>query len=204
MPREPRIGALAAGLLLGMEIPAIKEKFTDTEWQLYQPMLAAPALQTSSMGRLFDAVASLVLGIDKTSYEGEAAMLLEAAARPDSGLASAPATTSDYKFPLESFQADLFRAILRDLENSVSSREIALKFHYSLVNLIRQEAEKLGVMKLAFSGGVFQNSLLVELILKELGTDFDLYFHKQLSPNDENISFGQLAWYTMHENQLSQ
>jgi hydrogenase maturation protein HypF len=93
--------------------------------------------------------------------------------------------------------------MLQDLERGISSSQIALKFHYSLVNLIRQEAEQRKVSLLAFSGGVFQNSLLVELILKELSNDFELYFHQQLSPNDENISFGQIAWYTMHENQLS-
>lgn len=204
MPREPRIGALAVGKLLGEEIPEIANKFTDAELQLYQPMLASPTLQTSSIGRLFDAVASLVLGIDKTSYEGEAAMMLEAAALSAAGTGSAPETVNnDYLFPIENYTVDLFSAILKDLRNGLSTTTIALKFHYSLVTLIRQVAKAKKAKKMAFSGGVFQNSLLVELILEELSGDFKLYFHKQLSPNDENISYGQLAWYTLHEKQLS-
>ncbi|MDX5419802.1 MAG: hypothetical protein LPK09_11350, partial [Hymenobacteraceae bacterium] len=50
------------------------------------------------------------------------------------------------------------------------------------------------INKIAFSGGVFQNSLLVDLIAEKMSADFDLYFHKELPPNDECISYGQLAW----------
>jgi hydrogenase maturation protein HypF len=204
MPREPRISALAISNLLGEKTPEIHSKFNNTEWQLYQPMLAEPTLQTSSMGRLFDAVASLVLGTDKISFEGEAAMMLEAAAQSafEKENGNRVSSNNSYDYPLDNFQLNLFNSILDDIKSGTSNPEIALKFHYSLVNLIRQEAEKLQVRKLAFSGGVFQNSLLVALILKELSSSFDLYFHKQLSPNDENISYGQIAWYTMHEKQL--
>jgi hydrogenase maturation protein HypF len=52
-----------------------------------------------------------------------------------------------------------------------------------------------GIKHLAFSGGVFQNALLTDLILKRLGNNYKMYFHKQLSPNDECIGFGQLAYH---------
>jgi hydrogenase maturation protein HypF len=46
--------------------------------------------------------------------------------------------------------------------------------------------------RLAFSGGVFQNAVLVDLLIHHLSKDFTLFFHKELSPNDENIAFGQM------------
>jgi len=51
------------------------------------------------------------------------------------------------------------------------------------------------VKKVAFSGGVFQNQWIIELVLSFMNDDFELYFHKHLSPNDENVSFGQLMYY---------
>jgi hydrogenase maturation protein HypF len=65
------------------------------------------------------------------------------------------------------------------------------------MKLIWLLAEKLKIKHIAFSGGVFQNGLLVDLILIHLKKDFDLYFNKDLSPNDENISFGQLMFYNI-------
>ena len=59
--------------------------------------------------------------------------------------------------------------------------------------LIKTVAEQEAIRKVAFSGGVFQNSLLVDLLHHYMGDQFSLYFHQQLSPNDENISFGQLV-----------
>ena len=66
--------------------------------------------------------------------------------------------------------------------------------------MIRLVANKRAIKKIAFSGGVFQNSLLVQLIQTQL-IDYQLFFHKELSPNDENISFGQLAHYHISESQ---
>jgi hydrogenase maturation factor HypF (carbamoyltransferase family) len=56
-----------------------------------------------------------------------------------------------------------------------------------------------GIKKLAFSGGVFQNALLVDLLHEKLRKTHELYFHQQLSPNDECISFGQLAWMKIRD-----
>ena len=69
--------------------------------------------------------------------------------------------------------------------------------------MIKSVAVKMKYKKIAFSGGVFQNSLLVELVNEGLG-DFKLYFHKELSPNDENISFGQLAHYHLQQRKSKQ
>jgi hydrogenase maturation protein HypF len=51
------------------------------------------------------------------------------------------------------------------------------------------------VSKIAFSGGVLQNGLLVDMIIERLGGRYELFFHRELSPNDECISYGQLVGY---------
>jgi hydrogenase maturation protein HypF len=93
----------------------------------------------------------------------------------------------------------LLGGLLLDLKRGKRKEFIAAKFHFSLVKLIISAAEYLQTNKLAFSGGVFQNSLLVDLIRYHLKEDFQLYFHHDLSPNDENISFGQLVCYQIDQ-----
>ena len=66
---------------------------------------------------------------------------------------------------------------------------IAAKFHGALVHAIGQIADHLHLQKIAFSGGVFQNALLLDMIEHLLTPDYQLFFHRQISPNDENISF---------------
>ena len=152
------------------------------------------------MGRLFDAIASLLLQIDKVSYEGEAAIRLQALAQ--SFFDHHPPTFNDSYFSsqdgdglLPDASQFLLQAVANDLKIEINSAAIAAKFHISLVDLIRKVARQFEVEKLAFSGGVFQNELLTDLVITLLGEDFELLFHHQLSPNDENISFGQIAWY---------
>ena len=77
--------------------------------------------------------------------------------------------------------------------------QLAARFHQTLVSIIGKTAQMTGHTHIAFSGGVFQNSVLVDLIRQQLSRDYHLYFHKQLSPNDENISFGQLAHYYLEQ-----
>ena len=61
----------------------------------------------------------------------------------------------------------------------------------------------MNIQKVALSGGVFQNALLVDLIKRELTPDHQLFLHRQLSPNDECISFGQLCCYIIEKQQYS-
>ena len=89
----------------------------------------------------------------------------------------------------------LFSRILKEKMSGKNAGEIGLNFHYTLIKAIEKIAEKNNVKELAFSGGVWQNALLVDLAIDVLGEKFLLHFHEKLSPNDENISFGQLNYY---------
>ncbi len=198
MSKEPRISALATCWNIPGSEDVLKEKFYETEWNLYTKMLSKEtSIKTSSIGRIFDAVASLLGIIDKQSYEGEAAMLLE-------NLAWKYFATNDLNFQESYFTKSLYlntisinelmQGIIEDLSSKINKDFIAAKFHFSLVSIIKKVAEKEKVHRIAFSGGVFQNSLLVELIKYQLNEN-ELFFHKELSPNDENISFGQLVYH---------
>lgn len=199
MPKEPRISALALCRQIPEARTILESKFQAQEWKIYSKLLEKEApLKTSSVGRIFDAVASLLGLLDQQTYEGEAAMRLE-------GLAQSYFHTHGLDFP-EHYLVDFpssqalptrpfIQAFLADIQKQKPSDWIAAKFHYSLVMFIKHIATQLEVKQVAFSGGVFQNSVLIDLIHHHLSNHFDLYFHQKLSPNDENISFGQLIYY---------
>ncbi len=189
MPKEPKISALCAFGNIENAIPLLIKKFTKTEWQVYQNLLSKAKIQTSSIGRLFDATASILGILDKSSYEGEAAMLLENIAYRYYKKISILELNALESLNLP-FEA-MLQEIVQDKRANKDTGFIALKLHYLLVHQIKKISNDLNIKKIAFSGGVFQNALLVTLIKKYL-QDFDLYFHKQLSPNDENIAFGQI------------
>lgn len=200
MPREPRISALA----IMPDSPLTAAMFTKTEHTLYTRMLLQPTLHTSSMGRLFDAVAALTLGVNKTSYEGEAAMLLETAATSwfdKYPIADTPAYAIDSRW--ENILVYLSQQIAADLKAKEPAGKIAARFHLFLTELIKHQARQQNSRRLAFSGGVFQNNLLVDLLQEILGGEFALYFHQQLPANDECISFGQLAYVVHHTDEIS-
>ncbi len=198
MSKTPKISALA----VSGNNEALKEAFDKNEWKIYTQLIEKSEVKTSSMGRFFDAVA-FILGYEKQIYfEGEAAMWLEKI--------SQEAFENNHQ-PVDYLAGKNFENIpskalfLRVLEEKIFGKdagEIGLNFHYTLIKAIEKIAyrhfDKLSVTKdrhLAFSGGVWQNSLLVDLAIEVLSEKFSLYFHEKLSPNDENISFGQLNYY---------
>jgi len=81
------------------------------------------------------------------------------------------------------------------MQKGTTVEEAALKFHASLVEIVAMTRDAWNIHKVAFSGGVFQNSVLMDLLIRRLDGECKLYFHEQLSPNDECISFGQLMSY---------
>ena len=93
--------------------------------------------------------------------------------------------------------------LIADINKGKEKEFIAAKFHFSLANLVKKIALELDIQNIALSGGVFQNALLVDLIKKELTPGQNLFLHRQLSPNDESISFGQLCCYIIEKQKSS-
>jgi len=206
MATEPRLSAFS--ICDGVEEAAsiLQPKFTATEWNNYQTIIATNKLKTSSVGRIFDAVASLLGLIDKTNYEGEAAMLLEEKALSffKSELNIPPAWFENDALMNHLSTQSLIKKIVTKIKQGEDKCEVAAWFHVQLVLTIQTVASQRHCLRICFSGGVFQNGLLVDLLCKILGEKYQLYFNKDLSPNDENISFGQLMWFLIMKDKLQQ
>ena len=197
MAREPKLSALSLLHATQMNYNLEKDKFTREELDFYDRVLEHSSLCTSSVGRIFDAVASLLDYCHINTYEGEAAMYLECAAQEF--MKKEGVFHEHYGFGINTDGTiDLVKmtsGIIEDVLNETDRNKIAAKFHNTLVFIIKDIAINSGLKSIAFSGGVFQNGLLVDLIIDHLGGEFTLYFHQQLSPNDECISYGQLVGY---------
>lgn len=191
MSKSPKISALS----ISENNEDFKFAFDENEWKIYTQLIEESEVKTSSMGRFFDAV-SFVLGYEKPIFfEGESAMWLKKISQEtfENNI-----KITDY-LEEEKFEniptKKLFSRILKEKMSGKNAGEIGLNFHYTLIKSIEKIAERFAIKELAFSGGVWQNALLVDLAIDVLGEKFSLYFHEKLSPNDENISFGQLNYY---------
>jgi hydrogenase maturation protein HypF len=157
---------------------------------------------TSSMGRLFDAVAALVLGVHKVSYEGEAAIWLQAIV--DS------AVTDAYSLPLrlsagcEPMVGDrtvsrgdwrpVLSSIVADLMSGIEAGVVAARFHNALANWAAEVASRQPLREVVLSGGCFQNRILAEQTLAALSrVKCRGYLHNQIPPGDGGLAVGQLA-----------
>jgi len=151
---------------------------------------------TSSMGRLFDAVAALLNLCSDVTYEGQAAMLLES-------IAEGPV---DMVYPysvevsqLGSLQIDVrptIRAIVRDLKQGHEFGRISSCFHSTVADMIVCVCQRIrgetGLNRVALSGGVFQNALLLAMAVDRLGKNgFEVLRHMKFPCNDGGISLGQ-------------
>ncbi len=157
---------------------------------------------TSSMGRLFDAVSALLGVCQQASYEGQAAIELEALADP--------AETGFYPIPVDGQLIDpgaMFFALLEDRSRGTPLPVLSARFHNSLAQLCLRLCEALkasqGLNTVAFSGGVWQNTYLLrrsKAALEKAG--FRLLIHRQLPPNDGCVSLGQAVvahWQTLNK-----
>ncbi len=187
----------AAGLAWDKNLPCVAA-CPETEQRVLQQMLAKEVntVPTSSMGRLFDAVASL-LGIRHTvTYEGQAAIELEVLAAPD--------VTEQYQFDLSGNVFDaapIFAAIVKDLQAGLATAVIAAKFHNAVADLIVQLSLQMrkqhGLNQVTLSGGVFQNETLLETAVQRLHHhNFDIFTHRLVPPNDGGLALGQVTIQT--------
>jgi hydrogenase maturation protein HypF len=151
------------------------------------------APQTSSMGRLFDAAAVLA-GLRQTvTYEGQAAIELEALLDPGE--------TGAYYFEIGNgiFDAHpVMAALLADRLAGVPSGRIAARFHNGVAELVLALCSRLraseGISRVALSGGVWQNAtLLTEATRRLQSAGFEVLSHHKVPPNDGGVSLGQAA-----------
>lgn len=155
----------------------------------------APA--TTSMGRLFDAVASMLNLCRVTTFEGQAAMALEqeASRSCDEDRALYPISLIAQAEDSPRWQADwrpMIEDITKDLHRGVVPSRIAHRFHRSLAELIGQIAELVGNEQVVLTGGCFQNALLLDLASDRLvSSGFTVLTHRQVPPNDGGLSLGQ-------------
>ncbi|MDN5344882.1 MAG: hydrogenase maturation protein HypF [Clostridia bacterium] len=184
-------GTAAARELFGRQGPALEIvlQMLNRNFQL---------VPTSSLGRLFDAVAALCGICLENTYDGQAACALEEAALAAGG---ARAGWPPYPFALAGAEMDpgaMIKAIWQDLQKGVEVPVIAARFHFTLAEMLLQAvlraASFTGVRGVALSGGVWHNSLLLEEISRELAKrGFTVYRHRLVPPNDGGLSLGQAA-----------
>ena len=213
--KEPRRAAL--GLLHEMfgdtiferkELPTIRA-FAAAEFSTVRTMLkrGLNSPLTSSVGRLFDAVASLANLRQRMRFEGQSAMELEFAldgittdeaydmpttarenARPTKPAIGnrQPATLLDWQ--------PLVESILSDVQNGVATGIISAKFHNALAEAVVAVARRIGARRVALSGGCFQNRYLTERTVARLREEkFSPYWHQRVPPNDGGIALGQIV-----------
>ena len=190
MAKEPRLSLLS---LAGPKMQStISEKFSEEEWTIYQALQKNNKLKTSSVGRLFDAVASLLNICDINTYEGEAAILLENLVTNYSPK-NRKSYLNDIEFGISA--KEIINKVYMDKELGESIEQIIINFLFTLAFSIIAMAKSKNYRHIGLSGGVFQNTTLVDMLIELAPKEIKLYFHKELSPNDENISFGQIMYY---------
>jgi hydrogenase maturation protein HypF len=149
---------------------------------------------TSSVGRLFDAVASLVGVRHRARYEGQAAIELEALVDPTAGGTYPILVEGDD--PLVVDPRPIIRAIVDDLDAGASAGVVAARFHATLATLIVDVCWRLreasGLDRVVLSGGVFQNVTLLGHACRGLAdAGFAVLTHHVVPPNDGGVALGQ-------------
>jgi hydrogenase maturation protein HypF len=200
--REPwRMAAVYLHRALGDEflhsgLPFV-QRLNRQAWATLKQMAARGinSPETSSVGRLFDAVASLLGVRDTVNYEGQAAIELEAIAACEDA--------HGYEFGFDETRgiieaARVIRQIVADLLFGIPAEVVSARFHLGVAQMIECVAgrvrEQLRLNRVALSGGVFQNKLLLEKTRQLLGAaGFEVFTHRRVPPGDGGIALGQAA-----------
>lgn len=187
--REPRRVAVSVlfELFGGDALKLVEYKDLENLYVAWEKGINSP--YSSSVGRLFDAVASLIGLRHTVSYEGQAAMILEEAYDPT--------VRDNYPFDIRDGVIDwrpVFEAILSDKREKVPSR-----FINTLARICLSVAREVGIGEVCLSGGVMQNDPLL-MKIKELlrGEGFTVHTHQKVPPNDGGLSLGQAVWGTLY------
>jgi hydrogenase maturation protein HypF len=203
-PWRMALGALrAAGF--AMKEAATLARATEQEVRVVDRMVerGVNAPLTSSCGRLFDAVAAVVLGRRRVDYEAQAAIELEGVCvnETDEGPGYAMELVAgnwDAKEPLRICSGPLWRELLKDLVDAVSEARIAAQFHAGVADGFVRAAVRAravtGLGQVVLSGGCIHNRRLARLLRTKLEAEgFEVFQHVQVSPGDGGLSYGQAA-----------
>ena len=201
--KEPRRSAL--GLLYavfgqgvwGMEDLAPVRAFEPGERSVLDTMLerGVQAPMTTSAGRLFDGIASIMGLRQEMRFEGQAAMELEFAC-------SGVQTDAGYEIALREAQGKacvvdwegLVRGVLTDVAAGLEAGVVPAKFHNTLVEAACAVARRVGEARVALTGGCFQNRYLTQRAVWRLRQEgFLPYWHQRVPPNDGGVSLGQIV-----------
>jgi hydrogenase maturation protein HypF len=167
------------------------------KWNVFETMIQKGfnTPWTSSMGRLFDAISSLLSLRDEVHYEGQAAIELEMIT--DHGERETyPFHIQKDERPMVIDSTEIIRNVVGDLVKGISTSKISGRFHRTISHLIIKTCEAIrsgnGLNRVVLSGGVFQNIFLLSLVVEGLRkSGFDVYTHHLVPTNDGGISLGQ-------------
>ncbi|NEO26058.1 MAG: carbamoyltransferase HypF [Kamptonema sp. SIO4C4] len=169
--------------------------FTPQELSLLRQSLQKKinTVLTSSVGRAFDGVASLLNLCQRTSFEGQAAMALEFVI--EAGITEQYPVEIRATTPLEIDWSPWLAGILADIAQETPQGVIAAKFHNSLIDSIAAIAHKIEVDALILTGGCFQNQYLTETTIQALKQQgITSYWNTKIPPNDGSIALGQAIY----------
>jgi hydrogenase maturation protein HypF len=200
--KEPwRMAMVFLSEAFGEEVSSLKidliKRIDSQKWDLLKKAIEKKVNTpwTSSMGRLFDAISSLLSIRDEIHYEGQAAIELE--------MIADRRIKEEYPFPIRKDEkpmvtdpSEMIRGIVHDLIDGIPSSKISGKFHQTVARLIVETCEmirsKEKLNRVVLSGGVFQNIFLLSLVTEGLrSSGFDVSTHHLVPPNDGGISLGQ-------------
>ncbi|HVT89092.1 MAG TPA: carbamoyltransferase HypF [Tepidisphaeraceae bacterium] len=199
--REPWRMAISHLMDAGCECYALNDRLQPAALSITRQMIKGQinSSLTSSAGRLFDAVASIVGVRDRVTYEGQAAIELEWRAGGMAGDDSYRFTIArELEGPWIIDTRPLIQAVVADLEKGAGLPSIAARFHNSIAQMILQTCEQLkgefGITTVTLSGGVFMNARLVFESTRRLeAAGFQVFRHSLVPANDGGLSLGQLA-----------
>ncbi len=188
--RQPWRMAIAWLLEAGWDgpLPGPDPKRAEQVAELVRTGLSSPV--TTSMGRLFDAVAALCGLRSEVSFEGQAAMELEAAVDP--------AERGAYEFPVGADGVLDARptvlAVARDVADGAAPGTVAARFHAAVAAATAEAVSRVGLETAVLSGGVFQNRTLLSATATLLeARGLRVLVPERLPPNDGGVSYGQAA-----------
>lgn len=168
---------------------------------LFQIKSEFNSIQTTSMGRLFDSISSVMGLTGIASFEGEAAISLEMIIKKNfkdnyefNYIKKSESTIEQDYFIIDDI--DLFTRIIKDILNGKKNDYISARFHNTLANIILdislKTRNRFSINNVALSGGVFQNNYLIDKIFEMLeNSNFNVYTNYKVPVNDGGISLGQ-------------